>query len=99
MHKKDVLNAGHALLKGMGGVHYTSSGFDVCGVIEHLSGKHDTTGPYGVSTGSSCGLLRAALSDYSANCPATAHPNLNASRITGLNKPRRSILITPRYGM
>jgi len=99
MLKKDVLDAGRAPLQDMEGLHYTSSDFDVCYVIEHLSGDHDITGPYGISTGSSYGLLRVALSDYSANFPAIVNPNLKESRITGLNKPRRSILITLRSGM
>lgn len=99
MHKKDALDADRTMLNGMEGLLYKSSDFGVCGVKEHLSGEYDTTGPYGVGTGSGCGLLRVALSDYCANYPATVSPNSMASKITGLNKARRSILITPRSGM
>jgi hypothetical protein len=98
MPKKDVLSAGRVPSNGMEGLHYTNSDFNVCDVIEHLSGKQGTTVSHGVSTGSGCGLPRIAPLDYYAGCPATVPPNLNESRITGLNKTLRRILITLRSG-
>ena len=99
MHKKDVLSAGQATLIDMEKPHHTNSDFNVCGVIEHLSGKRAITVLRSVSTGSDCGLPKVAPSDYCVNCPATVPLNLKASRITGLNESPKSTLITLRYGI
>lgn len=99
MNKKDVLTVGQMLLNVMEGLRYTNSDFDVRGVIVHLSGKYNPTVPCGVSTGSSYGLQRVALSDSCANFPVTVPPNLNVLRVTGLHKSRRNVLITLRSAM
>jgi len=99
MHKKDVLNAGHIPLNSMEEMHYTNSDFNVWSVIEHLSGKRSITVSRGASIGSSSGSLRVAPLGYYANYPATAHPSLNKSRITGLGKYQKSISITLRSSM
>lgn len=99
MHKKDVLIVGQLPFNVMGERHYANRGSDVCDVTEHLSGKQNTTVSPDAGTGSVCGLQRAALSNYFANYPGTVRLNSIASKITGLNKPRGSKLITLRSGM
>ncbi len=99
MHKKDVLDADQVPLNAMEQMHYTNSDFNVCVVIEHLSGKQSITVLRDVNTGSDYGLPRTVPSGYFANCLATVHQNSMALRIIGLDKPQRGILITQRSGM
>jgi len=73
MYKKDAPDADQVPLNATEQIHYTSSDFIVCNVIEHLSGKRSTTALRGVSIGSNCGSLRAVLSGCFADCLATAH--------------------------
>ena len=86
MHKKDVLSADQAKLNVVVEPPYASNDFSVCGVIKHLSGKLDTTRPYGISTGSSSGLPRAIPSDVCVSSPVTAPANYSVLRTIGLLK-------------
>jgi hypothetical protein len=96
MHKKDVLGAAIMPFSAMEGLNYTNSDFGVCDANGHSSGEHGITVLHAVSTGSGCGLPRVSPSDYYADYQATVRLNSTKSKNTGLNKPRRSRLITLR---
>lgn len=98
MHKKDVLIVDRVLFNAMEERHYENSGSNACSVVERLSGKRNTTVPHEGSTGSSCGLRRAAQLNYFVNYPGTVESNLMALKIIGLNKIPRRITITPISG-
>ena len=98
MHKNDVLSATQAILNSLEELHYKSRGSDAYNVIEHSSGECAVIALPSVSIGSSYGLLRAAPSGYYPNYLDIAEPNLVASKITGLNRSQRSILITAQSG-
>lgn len=99
MHKKGVHSAVIIWFKGTEEPHYTNSGFGVCDVSGHLSGKHDITVSRAFSTGLDCGLPRVSPLDYYADCQATVRLNLTKSKITGLKEPRRSMSITLKSSM
>lgn len=99
MNKKDVLTVEQMPLNVLGGLRYRNSGFNVCGVIEHLSGSYNPTVSCGDSTGSSYGLQRAALSGGYASFQAIVLPHSVALRITGLNKYPRNKSTIPVSGM
>ena len=99
MHKNNALSATHSTLNSLEKPRYKNRDSGAYGVIEHSSGKYDVTALSDVSIGSSYGLLRAVPSGYYPNYQDIVDPNLVASRITGLNRSQRSVLITPVFNM
>lgn len=99
MHKKGAHYASLKILNYLGKLRCKSRDSGAYDVIEHSFGKCEATVSPGASIGSNYGLLRAVPSSYYQNYQAIANQNLTASRITGLNKPQRSVLTTAQYNM
>ena len=83
MHKKDVLIVLPPPFDALGKRPYSNSATNVCGVNAPLSGRSGITASTAASTGSSCGLPRAILSDGFNKFLDTVLLHLMALRITG----------------
>jgi len=96
MHKKDVPDAVRVLLNAMGILLNKNNGSSVWIVDGLLSGKKSLTASPDANTGLNCGLRRVAPLSYLVVCLVTVFVRSPESRITGLDRLRRSRLTTPK---
>lgn len=94
MHKNDVPGVAQIPSSSMEEMPYTSKDSIAWSVIILISGKYLITALYTFSTGLNYGSLRAALLSCFVGSPAIVGANSTTSRITGLNRYRRSSRIT-----
>lgn len=99
MHKKDALDADRLPSNGMEKQPRKNNGFNACAATEPSSGRRGITVWRNASTGLGYGLPRVVPSDCSARFLVTVPLISTGSRITGLNKLQRRILITPISNM
>jgi hypothetical protein len=99
MNKKGVLTVEQLPLNVMEGLRYRNSDSDVYSVNGHIYGNYRPIVTCDDNTGSDYGLQRVALSAYCANFLVTVLLNLNASRVTGLNKYLQNESTIPVFGI